>query len=182
MNEQNMVREFHDAFGLYSADTPTMPEREVRALRLSLIEEELGELSEAFGLGDLVATADALGDLLYVVYGAAVACGIDLDPVFAEIHRTNMAKVGGARRGDGKLMKPEGWQPPDLAAILAGQSPMNDFVAGSIVRLRAGGEAMLVEEVSQAVPGFGLLCSWVEEGKAKEAWISASSVVRVPHA
>jgi hypothetical protein len=31
-----------------------------------------------------------------------------------------MAKQGGAMRADGKLLKPEGWLPPDLAPILDG--------------------------------------------------------------
>ncbi len=36
-----------------------------------------------------------------------------------EVHRSNMAKVGGPIRGDGKRLKPEGWTPPDVAGVLA---------------------------------------------------------------
>src|SRR2546429_6004229 len=39
-------------------------------------------------------------DLLYVVYGTAVSYGIDMNPVFREVHRSNMSKVGGYKRGD----------------------------------------------------------------------------------
>jgi hypothetical protein len=46
---------------------------------------------------------------------------VDLEPFFAEVHRTNMAKVGGPVRPDGKKLKPEGWQPPDIAGILRAQ-------------------------------------------------------------
>lgn len=47
--------------------------------------------------------------------------GIDLGPVFEEVHRANMAKVGGPTRADGKILKPEGWTPPDVAGVLRRQ-------------------------------------------------------------
>ena len=43
------------------------------------------------------------------------------DDAFNEVHRSNMAKlVDGKvlRREDGKVLKPEGWQPPQLAQFL----------------------------------------------------------------
>jgi predicted HAD superfamily Cof-like phosphohydrolase len=58
-------------------------------------------------------------DVIYVICGTAVEFGIDLAPFFAEVHRTNMAKEGGATRADGKILKPEGWQPPRIAEMLA---------------------------------------------------------------
>lgn len=68
---------------------------------------------------DFVEMLDALGDLLYVVYGAASSTGVDIDPIFEEIHRTNMNKLGGGvRESDGKRLKPEGWQPPRLKRLL----------------------------------------------------------------
>jgi predicted HAD superfamily Cof-like phosphohydrolase len=88
------------------------------ALRLALIDEELTELRAAIGIGDVVAVADALADLLYVTYGAAITFGIDVRPIFEEVHRANMAKLGGGTRADGKVLKPHGWQPPDLAPLL----------------------------------------------------------------
>jgi predicted HAD superfamily Cof-like phosphohydrolase len=83
-----------------------------------LIEEEASEFAEAARAGDVVGTIDALCDLLYVTYGAAVSLGIDIEPFFGEVHRSNMAKRGGSRRADGKWLKPAGWQPPDLQRIL----------------------------------------------------------------
>jgi predicted HAD superfamily Cof-like phosphohydrolase len=50
------------------------------------------------------------------VYAQLLGC--DLDPFFREVHRTNMAKVGGPIRADGKRLKPEGWQPPRIREML----------------------------------------------------------------
>lgn len=118
---QEMVREFHQTFGLTINDTPTVPSLADRALRYTLIEEELNELALAFERGSLTAIADAIGDLLYVTYGTAVCCGIDMKPIFVEIHRSNMTKVGGTKRADGKLVKPETYSPANLKPILEAQ-------------------------------------------------------------
>jgi len=53
-----------------------------------------------------------------VVYGTALEMGIDLEPHFNEVHASNMAKRGGPVREDGKMLKPEGWLPPDINGIL----------------------------------------------------------------
>lgn len=45
--------------------------------------------------------------------------GLDLFPFYEEVHKTNMAKLGGPKREDGKQLKPPGWQPPRIAEILA---------------------------------------------------------------
>lgn len=100
-----------------------MPVREETAsLRLKLIEEELEELWLAVREGNVVEVADALGDLAYVVYGAAVSFGIDLGKVTDEIHRSNMTKVwpdGRVKKnGDGKVVKPPTYSPADLEAVL----------------------------------------------------------------
>ena len=115
---QGMVREFHDKHGVACPERPTIPDEETRRLRLRLIEEELRELDWAPNLVDV---ADALGDLAYVVYGAALAYGIDLGPVLEEIHRSNMSKAVGLKREDGKVEKGDGWTPPDLAHVLREQ-------------------------------------------------------------
>ncbi len=48
--------------------------------------------------------------------------GVPLDAVFAEVHRTNMAKLNGdgepIYRDDGKVLKPPGWTPPDIEGVL----------------------------------------------------------------
>ena len=89
--------------------------RERGDFRCRLIEEEVGEFREATERGDWLAMVDALVDIVYVTYGTAVEMGIDLDPFFAEVHRTNLRKVGAANGG--KAIKPPGWTPPDLASI-----------------------------------------------------------------
>lgn len=118
---QSAVEEFMRLFDQPVGSYPALPSTAVRALRVDLIREELSELETAFAQGDLVETADALGDLAYVVFGAAAACGIQLLPIFREIHRSNLSKVGGHYRADGKLLKPATWSRPCLALILAAQ-------------------------------------------------------------
>ena len=121
-NEQRMVAEFHQAFQIVTASTPTLPDEHTRVLRETLIREESKELEEAFEQGDLAAIAKELADLLYVVYGTAVSCGIDMEPVFREVHRSNMTKVGGHKRSDGKWVKPADYSPAALESILTSQS------------------------------------------------------------
>ena len=75
----------------------------------------------AMGQGDLVEIADGLADLIYVLIGTSIAYGIDLEPIWDEVHKTNMAKVGGGVRGDGKILKPEGWEPPEIERLLVAQ-------------------------------------------------------------
>ena len=58
------------------------------------------------GLGHIgIKIADALADLLYFIYGTAVAYGIDMESVFLEIHRSNMTKIRPAGGGDKKAVK-----------------------------------------------------------------------------
>ncbi|MEC4688424.1 MAG: hypothetical protein VST64_08985, partial [Nitrospirota bacterium] len=68
------------------------------------------------------AVAKELADLLYVVYGAAVSCGIDMEPVFQEVHRSNMSKLGGYKRADGKWVKPPTYSPASIQPILQAQA------------------------------------------------------------
>jgi predicted HAD superfamily Cof-like phosphohydrolase len=113
---QKAVLAWHERFGVEVGDSPAIRTPE---LRVSLISEEARETCEAIMRGDLVEAIDGMCDVIYVVMGTAVAFGIDLEPFFAEVHRTNMLKVGGATRADGKILKPEGWQPPRIAEMLA---------------------------------------------------------------
>jgi predicted HAD superfamily Cof-like phosphohydrolase len=91
--------------------------------RHNLLQEEWGEFIEANERNDVVGVADALADMIYVAVGTALEYGIPLDKVWAEVQRTNMAKVDPAtgkvsRREDGKILKPEGWTPPDVKGAL----------------------------------------------------------------
>ncbi len=123
MNEaQAMVAAFHRLFEIVEHDVPTEPDEGTRALRIRLIHEEFEELKEAMVQGDLTAVAKEMADLLYVVYGTAVSYGIEMDPVFREVHRSNMSKVGGHKREDGKWVKPATYSPAQIAPILAQQA------------------------------------------------------------
>jgi len=117
-----LVEDFMEAMGQEVNAIPAFPEEEIQRLRLDLIEEELDELHYAMDNKDMVEIADALGDLLYVVYGAGHAFGIDLDECFKEIHASNMSKLGPdgkpIKREDGKVLKPDTFFPPDLKSIL----------------------------------------------------------------
>lgn len=127
---QEQVREFHEKFGVPILPLPAEPPVGRVILRWRLIKEEVDELARSLGqLGaasglDLARVADDLADIAYVVEGACLEFGIDSAAVLAEVHRANMAKVGGPVREDGKILKPEGWKPPDIAGVLARQRPL----------------------------------------------------------
>lgn len=118
------VGAFHRATDTPVLSKPRFPSDERVRLRLDLILEETRELLEATMVEDIVEVSDALADLIYVAVGAALEFGIPLDKVWDEVQRSNMAKVDPEtgrvkRRADGKILKPDGWQPPDIAKVLA---------------------------------------------------------------
>lgn len=120
--EQKKVLEFHKKFDCTIGHYPDWPTVNDQILRDDLIEEEAMEFKTAETIQDI---ADALGDLLYVVYGAAITYGIDMEPIFNEIHRSNMTKIwpdGSVHRNEaGKVVKPDSYSPANLAPILADQ-------------------------------------------------------------
>lgn len=120
---QQQVKEFHAATGCYIGDKPHIPPAiPVRRLRHNLINEELYELLQAEAANDIVGVADALADLLYVVIGTCVAYGIDIAPVFEEVHRSNMTKtIDGSFRVDGKYLKGPNYEPANIAPIVFDQ-------------------------------------------------------------
>lgn len=103
---------FHTACDQY-------PSKENYDLYLKLIEEEYGELKEAVAANDRIEQLDALIDILVVTIGAIRAGGFDGIGAWNEVMQTNFAKIdpdtGKVRkRADGKILKPEGWQAPNL--------------------------------------------------------------------
>jgi predicted HAD superfamily Cof-like phosphohydrolase len=122
-DEQAMVAAFHRTFDIVVNPFPTVVEERTRELRVRLIQEEFDELKEALAAEDLSSIAKEMADLLYVVYGTAVSYGIDMDPVFREVHRSNMSKVGGSKREDGKWVKPTTYSPARIEPLLAEQGP-----------------------------------------------------------
>ncbi len=123
--EQRMVLEFHEKYRAPAAATPTMPSMKDRMRRARLIVSEAAEFLDAADKSDFVEMADALADILVVTYGTAVEMGVDLEPVFAEVHRSNMSKDGGQDAG-GKIMKGPNFSPPDLLRVLREQGYNND--------------------------------------------------------
>lgn len=91
------VRQFNRAFGVHSTNTPFMnvfmENPKLTNLRLSLIQEEVKELEVACKEHDFTEVADAIGDILYVVYGMADSFGINADEVFNRVHKSNMSKL-----------------------------------------------------------------------------------------
>lgn len=110
------VKEFHLKFGHPVASVPTMPGSGVMNFRVRLIREECDELIEAIDSRDLRRVAQESVDLIYVVVGTLVVCGIRLAPFWDLIHSANMQKV--VDPNGGKPLKPEGWEKPDCGSIL----------------------------------------------------------------
>ena len=103
--------------------TPKIPADERVALRQRLIQEEYDELIEALDEQDLAHIAKEAADVIVVVLGTMAEYGIPFDEVWDAVHKSNMAKVGEdgmvACREDGKVLKPDGWEPPDVHKIIS---------------------------------------------------------------
>jgi predicted HAD superfamily Cof-like phosphohydrolase len=115
-----LVREFHETFGLPIGKEPRFPGEAERDLRFVLLEEEWNEYWAAEDDESLVGVADALGDMVCVIYGTALSYGIDLDAVVAEIHRSNMTKTRdeSVEYPAKNVRKLEGYEPPNIAAAI----------------------------------------------------------------
>ena len=118
------VLDFHKKFGCETNSLPCYPHDKVRYLRADLIREEMEELTYMVGCANLTGIADGITDSIYVLIGMAMAYGIDLRPIWDEVHRTNMRKEGGTTRDDGKILKPNGWKPPRIKELLDEQDPI----------------------------------------------------------
>ncbi len=115
--------EFNQAFDIPKLDSPDIGPEELIELRIKLLREEVEEYAEAARAGDIVEVIDALADIGYILAGTILNHGMQniYDDAFDEVHRSNMAKlVDGKvlRREDGKVMKPQGWTPPQLAQFV----------------------------------------------------------------
>ena len=97
------------------------------ALYRKLIAEEVGELNEAVENNDRVEQLDALIDILVVTIGAIHSMGADAQGAWKEVLKTNLAKINPEtgkviKREDGKVLKPEGWRPPNLSGFLENEN------------------------------------------------------------
>jgi len=113
--EQQFVYNFHKFFNVHIEPHPKVPPTEVVELRIRLMLGELNELIDALRDKNLIEIADGIADLLYVAYGTAVSCGLNMQYILDEVHTSNMTK--GGRRKDGKILKPITFRPPDLNGI-----------------------------------------------------------------
>ena len=114
---------FMKTFGQDVKTKPSLSTKKINDLRISLIQEELNELKEAINNNDLIETADALTDILYVTYGAGQAFGINLDKCFDEVQNSNMSKLGEDGKPifseKGKVLKGPNYFKPNLLKILS---------------------------------------------------------------
>ena len=122
MNKKDMVQDFHSAFGANIGTKPILPDENERELRIKLLREEWEEYLEGETNDDIVEIADALGDMLYIIYGTCVSYGLPIDEIFKEIHDSNMSKLGEdglpIRREDGKVLKGPNFFQPKLKEII----------------------------------------------------------------
>lgn len=120
------VQRFHEV-----TDTPVLTVPEFCShgrlrLRHDLIAEEVSETLDAAEERDMVEVADGIIDSIYVLIGMGLELGLPMAELWAEVQRSNMAKAieqpdgtfKVVRRADGKILKPDGWTPPDIAGIL----------------------------------------------------------------
>lgn len=124
------VRDFHNKFNVPVRVNPGIPSIQESILREDLIDEETGELKYAMEQQDLIEIADGIADSIYVLIGTALVYGIPLQEVWDEVQRTNMAKTGGTKSAQGKILKPQGWLPPDINSILNKHTDPNSVNGG----------------------------------------------------
>ena len=126
----NAVKDFHEGFQQINGTKPVLITHEEVQLRHKLMAEENDEYVQA-AIEDvasaeqrLVGIADALGDQLYILCGTILKHGMQhiIEDVFAEIHRSNMSKLGPdgkpILREDGKILKGEGYFKPNLKQFI----------------------------------------------------------------
>ncbi len=81
-----------------------------------LIREEYQEYLDAI---DAVDELDACMDMIWVILGYCYMRGWNVEGAWNEVARSNLAKINSetgkvTKNEHGKVMKPEGWTPPDL--------------------------------------------------------------------
>lgn len=137
-----MLGEFHRAFHVFTQREPgtkAVPQ-DVQDLRFNLHEEELEELADAVAADEIIEIADALGDIIYVAVGTALTYGIEIEPVIAEIHRSNMTKLDKDGtpifQKDGEVLKGPNFEEPDIAGVLNAQIRREKEIQDAVDELR----------------------------------------------
>lgn len=131
-----MLREFHNKYDHYQGKLGTMPPTEIIELREKLITEEATEFSGATfdfqvtngKIEHLTLIADALADILYVTFGAAITYGIPIEDIFLEVHRSNMTKSmeKDTKSIKGKTIKGPNWESPNIEKIIREKMNVDD--------------------------------------------------------
>lgn len=126
MRTIDQVMEFHERFELHDHTNaaPTLPSFKVRLGRVQGLSEEVAELAHALGKSDIIGAVDALCDIQYFLDGTFIALGLAeyKDAAFAEVHRSNMTKLGSdgrpLRDASGRIVKGPAYERPDLRRVL----------------------------------------------------------------
>lgn len=92
-------------------------------LYMKLIQEEFSELMDAEAVSDDTEICDACFDLMWVIVGYMKSRGWDCENIWDEGAKSNLSKIDKAtckviKREDGKILKPEGWKPPNFAKFV----------------------------------------------------------------
>lgn len=124
-----MTKVFTDVTVFLSAvgqETPSTPQKTVSdqaQLYKRLIQEEVAEFWEAEAVSDDVEEIDACFDMIWVIVGYMKSRGWDCEKIWDEGAKSNLSKIDPTtgfvrRREDGKILKPEGWMPPDFTKFV----------------------------------------------------------------
>lgn len=104
---------------------PSKPigETDQSKLYKKLIDEEYQEFLEAFYTDDTAEEIDACFDMMWVIIGYMKSRGWDCENIWDEGAKSNLSKIDPVtglvkRREDGKILKPEGWKPPDFTKFV----------------------------------------------------------------
>ena len=105
---------------------PSVPQQMVSdqaELYKKLIKEEVEEFWEAEAVSDDVEQIDACFDMMWVIIGYMKSRGWDCEGIWDEGAKSNLSKIDPdtgkvIRREDGKILKPEGWKPPDFTRFV----------------------------------------------------------------
>lgn len=120
--QYHKVKQFHEIYDCNIGVQAAFPNDAERDLRKKLLQEEFEEYLKAEADNNLVEVADALGDMLYIIYGTAVSYGIPINEIFDEIHNSNLSKLDEnglpIRREDGKILKGPNYFKPDISSII----------------------------------------------------------------
>lgn len=120
----DQVEEFHKVYDCPIGVLGESVGTNLKILRQNLLMEEVIELSDAMKENNVVEVADAIVDCVYILLGTAHTYGLGpvIADVFAEVHASNMSKLGidgrPVRREDGKVLKGPGYFKPKIADII----------------------------------------------------------------